>query len=72
MNQVHYDYYKQRRKTKLFQIESAISGNSENMYRSLGVNTANMQAINQINLSKKFINEDQPSPESERKLSKLM
>ena len=69
---MHYDYYKQRRKTKLFQIESAISGNSENMYRSLGVNTANMQAINQINLSKKFINEDQPSPESERKLSKLM
>ena len=72
MNMVHYEYYKQRRKTKLFQIESAISGNSENLYRSLGINTSNMQAVNQINLSKKLIQDEQPSPESERKLSKLM
>ncbi len=46
------DYYRQRRKTKLFQIENAINGNSENVFMSAGFNLHNVQALSQISQQK--------------------
>ena len=42
---VRLDYYRQKRKTKLFQIENAINGNSENVFMSMGLNLNNVQAM---------------------------
>ena len=67
-----YEYHMSRRKVKLFQIESAISGNSSAVYRSLGVSAANMQAVKSLNLNKKFINPEEHSPEQHAKIVKLM
>ncbi len=51
--QVRYDYYKQKRKTKLFQIENALNGNSENVFMSVGLNLNNVQALQMINIKTK-------------------
>jgi len=46
---VRWEYNKQRRKTKLFQIENAINGNSENVFLSMGLNLGHVQAMAQLN-----------------------
>ena len=48
-----------------------MSGGADNMYRFLGVSAANMRAVGNFHLGKKFFKED-TSPEEERKLQKFM
>mmetsp|Transcript_18354 Transcript_18354/g.28181 ORF Transcript_18354/g.28181 Transcript_18354/m.28181 type:complete len:85 (+) Transcript_18354:154-408(+) len=42
---VRQEYHRQRRKTKLFQLENAVNGNSENVFMSAGLNLHNVQAL---------------------------
>lgn len=46
-------------------------GGADNMYRFLGVSAANMRAVGNFQLGKKFFKED-TSPDEERKLNKFM
>jgi len=42
------DYHKAKRRTKLFQIENALNGNSENVFMSMGLNMSNVEAMSQF------------------------
>lgn len=46
--QVHYEYYRWRRRNKLIQIENALSGNCEKIFMSLGMDLNTVDAMNQV------------------------
>ena len=46
--QVHHDHFRKRRRTKLTQIEAALSGNCENLVMSLGFDVGTLEAIGSI------------------------
>jgi hypothetical protein len=45
---VRHEYYRHRRKTRLFQIENALNGNSENVFMSAGLNLNDVRTLHSM------------------------
>lgn len=50
---VRYEYHKAKRRTKLFQVENALNGKSENVFMSKGFNVSNVEAMSNIQIQRK-------------------
>ena len=50
---VRHEYHKAKRRTKLFQVENALNGKSENVFMSKGFNVSNVQAMSNIQTQRK-------------------
>lgn len=56
---VRWEYYRGKRRIKLFQIDNALNGNTEGVFMSNGLNMNNMQAMHNFSMHK---TKGQPAP----------